>query len=130
MTVHVNNLPEYEREIKKLAIKVISGENLKGELSITFVNDERMIELNKRYAGRLETTDVLSFPFDVPDLLGDIYISLSQADRQKKEGILSELKLLTVHGILHLAGYDDTTEEERNKMRRKEHECLRKWCGY
>lgn len=126
MTVHVNNLPEYEREIKKLAIKVISGENLKGELSITFVNDERMIELNKRYAGRLETTDVLSFPFDVPDLLGDIYISLPQADRQKKEGILSELKLLTVHGILHLAGYDDTTEEERNKMRRKEHECLRK----
>ncbi len=126
MTVHVNNLPEYEREIKKLAIKVISDENLKGELSITFVNDERMIELNKRYTGRLETTDVLSFSFDVPDLLGDIYISLPQADRQKKEGILSELKLLTVHGILHLAGYDDTTEEERNKMRRKEHECLRK----
>jgi len=126
MTVHVNNLPEYEREIKKLAVKVISSENLKGELSITFVNDERMIELNKRYAGRLETTDVLSFPFDVPDLLGDIYISLPQADRQKKEGILSELKLLTIHGILHLAGYDDTTEKERNKIRRKEHEYLRK----
>ncbi len=124
MIVHVNNLIEYENEIKELARKVIRGENLKGELSITFVDDDRMNELNKNYTGRYGTTDVLSFPFDVPELLGDIYISLSQANRQKEGGILSELKLLTVHGILHLAGYDDKTEGERCKIREKEQEYL------
>lgn len=125
MIVHVNNLARYEKEIKELARKVISGENLKGELSITFVDDDKMSELNERYTGRSDSTDVLSFPFDVPLLLGDIYISLTQANRQKEVGILSELKLLTVHGILHLAGYNDSTEEERNKMREKEKEYLK-----
>lgn len=125
MIVHVNNLARYEKEIKELARKVISGENLKGELSITFVDDDEISELNERYTGRSDSTDVLSFPFDVPLLLGDIYISLTQANRQKKVGILSELKLLTVHGILHLAGYNDSTEEERNEMREKEKEYLK-----
>ncbi|MCK4321543.1 rRNA maturation RNase YbeY [candidate division WOR-3 bacterium] len=125
MIVHVNNLARYEKEIKELARKVISGENLKGELSITFVDDDKMSELNERYTGRSDSTDVLSFPFDVPLLLGDIYISLTQANRQKEVGILSELKLLTVHGILHLAGYNDSTEEERNEMREKEKEYLK-----
>lgn len=125
MIVHVNNLARYEKEIKELARKVISGENLKGELSITFVDDDEMSELNERYTGRSDSTDVLSFPFDVPLLLGDIYISLTQANRQKEVGILSELKLLTVHGILHLAGYNDSTEEERNEMREKEKEYLK-----
>ncbi|MCK4571531.1 MAG: rRNA maturation RNase YbeY [Candidatus Stahlbacteria bacterium] len=125
MIVHVNNLARYEKEIKELARKVISGENLKGELSITFVDDDKMSELNERYTGRSDSTDVLSFPFDVPLLLGDIYISLTQANRQKEVGILSELKLLTVHGILHLAGYNDSTEEERNEMREREKEYLK-----
>ena len=125
MIVYVNNLARYEKEIKELARKVISGENLKGELSITFVDDDKMSELNERYTGRSDSTDVLSFPFDVPLLLGDIYISLTQANRQKEVGILSELKLLTVHGILHLAGYNDSTEEERNEMREKEKEYLK-----
>lgn len=125
MIVHVNNLARYEKEIKELARKVISGENLKGELSITFVDDDKMSELNERYTGRSDSTDVLSFPFDVPLLLGDIYISLTEANRQKEVGILSELKLLTVHGILHLAGYNDSTEEERNEMREREKEYLK-----
>lgn len=125
MIVHVNNLARYEKEIKELARKVISGENLKGELSITFVDDDKMSELNERYTGRSDSTDVLSFPFDVPLLLGDIYISLTQANRQKEVGILSELKLLTIHGILHLAGYNDSTEEERNEMREREKEYLK-----
>lgn len=125
MIVHVNNLARYEKEIKELARKVISGENLKGELSITFVDDDKMSELNERYTGRSDSTDVLSFPFDVPLLLGDIYISLTQANRQKEVGILSELRLLTVHGILHLAGYNDSTEEERNEMREREKEYLK-----
>ena len=126
MKIFVNNIPEFEKDIRETAIKVIKGENLKGELSLTFVNDEEMIALNKKYMNRAYTTDVLSFSFDVPDIMGDIYICVSQAERQKEGALLSELKLLTVHGILHLAGYDDQTENAGREMRKKEQEYLRK----
>lgn len=120
MKIWVNNLPDWEDEIRETARRVIEGENLDGELSITFINDDEMVKLNKKYKDRNDTTDVLSFPFDIPQILGDIYISREQADRQKKRSLLKELKLLTVHGILHLAGYKDSTEVEREEMRSKE----------
>jgi probable rRNA maturation factor len=121
MKIFVNNLSEFEEDIRKLARKVVKGEKLKGELSITFVNDKKMKEMNKQYTKRDDVTDVLSFGFDdMPELMGDIYISISQAERQKEGDFLSELKLLTVHGILHLAGYDDKTNHQRKIMREKE----------
>lgn len=124
MRIYVNNLYQYYKEIKETAEQVINGENLSGDLSITFVDDDIMSKLNEKYTGRNGTTDVLSFSFNIPELLGDIYISVEQADRQKENDILYELKLLTIHGILHLAGYNDKEEIERNKMREKEKEYL------
>ncbi len=124
MKIFVNNIPEFEKDIRKTVIKVIKGENLKGEFSVTFVNDAEMQKLNKKYTNRDSTTDVLSFYFDIPEVMGDVYISISQAKRQKEKDLLSELKLLTIHGILHLAGYDDKTEEQKKKMRKKEQEYL------
>jgi probable rRNA maturation factor len=120
MKIFVNNLSEFEEDIRKVAQRVIKKEKLKGELSITFVNDKKMKEMNKKYTNRDNTTDVLSFHFDISEIIGDIYISLQQAERQKKGDLLSELKLLTVHGILHLAGYDDKNASERRIMREKE----------
>ena len=124
MRIYVNNLPQYNKEIKETAERVINGEGLSGDLSITFVDDDIMSKLNKKYTGRNGTTDVLSFSFNIPELLGDIYISIEQADRQKENDILYELRLLTIHGILHLAGYNDKEDKERNKMREKEKEYL------
>jgi probable rRNA maturation factor len=121
MKIFVNNLPELEEDVLKTAQKVVKGEKLIGELSITFVDDKKMKEMNKKYTNRDDITDVLSFGFDdTPELMGDIYISIPQAERQKEEDLLSELKLLTIHGILHLAGYDDKTEEQIKVMREKE----------
>ncbi len=121
MKIFVNNIPEFEEDIRIVAQKVVKREKLKGELSITFVDDKKMKEMNKKYTNRDSITDVLSFPFDdTPELMGDIYISISQAERQKEDDLLSELKLLTVHGILHLAGYDDRTNHQRKIMREKE----------
>ena len=120
MKIFVNNIPEFAEDIRGVAQRVIKKEKLKGELSITFVNDKKMKEMNKKYTNRDNTTDVLSFHFDIPEIIGDIYISLQQAERQKKGDLLSELKLLTVHGILHLAGYDDKNASERRIMREKE----------
>ncbi|MEJ2567361.1 MAG: rRNA maturation RNase YbeY [candidate division WOR-3 bacterium] len=121
MRILVNNIPEFKKEILKTARKVIRSEKLEGNLSITFIDDREMKRMNKKYTNRDNTTDVLSFHFDdIPELMGDIYISLQQAKRQKEKDLLSELKLLTIHGILHLAGYNDTTEEETKVMREKE----------
>ncbi len=124
MKIFINNIPEFEEDIRKVALQVVKGENLTGELSITFIDDAEMKEINKKYANKDRTTDVLSFHFDIPEMLGDIYISIPQAQRQKVGSLLSELKLLTVHGILHLAGYNDTTGKQKKKMRQKEKEYL------
>jgi probable rRNA maturation factor len=124
MKIFVNNIPEFEKDIRKTAIKVIKSENLRGELSVTFVDDVEMKKLNKKYKNRDCTTDVLAFHFNIPDIMGDVYISVPQAKRQKEQDLLFELKLLTIHGILHLAGYDDETEEQKKIMRKKEQEYL------
>lgn len=126
MKVFVNNLPDFEEEIRRAAFMVMEEENLGGELDITFVDDEKIRELNRKYKGIDEVTDVLAFQFNIPSLLGDIYISLSRAEEQKEGDLISELKLLTVHGILHLAGYDDDREEERKRMKDKEFHYLKK----
>lgn len=124
MEIFVNNLPGLEENIRQVAERVVKGEGLEGELSVTFIDDAQMRKLNSKYAKKDSTTDVLSFSFDVSEIMGDIYISIAQAKKQKKGSLLSELKLLTIHGILHLAGYKDKTEQQKKEMRAKEKEYL------
>ena len=88
--------------------------------SVALVSDRRMKELNKLFRSKDSTTDVLSFPhkpdeFD-PDKnsLGDIVISVEQAQKQADENGLSlegEIKQLMLHGLLHLCGYDHETDD-------------------
>ncbi len=102
-----------------------------------FANDSFSRRLNREYRGKDTPTDVLSFPMyesisDLPQegefLLGDIVINLHQAQRQaKKSGrpLFEELKVLLVHGLLHLLGYDhERNEKEERKMRREETRLL------
>uniref|UniRef100_A0A7C4Y9R6 Endoribonuclease YbeY n=1 Tax=candidate division WOR-3 bacterium TaxID=2052148 RepID=A0A7C4Y9R6_UNCW3 len=128
MRVKVNVLPFFEDEIIEIAKKVIKKEKIKGEISITIVDDEYMKELNRNYKNKNRTTDVVSFYYKENEKFktigGDIYISIEQASRQKKRNLLKELKLLVIHGLLHLAGYNDTTKKERKIMRKKEREYL------
>lgn len=94
--------------------------------TIAFISDKEMSELNHDFRGKNSTTDVLSFPyeadeFDVDDsFLGDIVISLEQANRQAIENNLTlelEVKQLILHGILHLLGYDHETDNgEMNEL--------------
>lgn len=97
-------------------------------LSIAFVSDKRIKELNKIFRDKNYATDVLSFPYE-PDqfdfletenFLGDIVISLETAQKQAAENSLSleaEVKQLILHGILHLCGYDHETDEgEMNEL--------------
>ena len=89
-------------------------------LTLAFVSDRRMRELNNQFRGKNTTTDVLSFPFEADEFetdentLGDIVISVEQAERQAAENNLdfdAEVKQLILHGILHLCGYDHETDD-------------------
>lgn len=104
-------------------------EELAGKhFSVAFISDRRMTELNKVFRDKDATTDVLSFPHEADEFesihhlsassetgqfLGDIVISLEQAERQAKSNKLSldkEIRQLILHGALHLAGYDHETD--------------------
>lgn len=90
-------------------------------LTVAFVSDKKIKELNKIFRNKNKTTDVLSFPYE-PDqydyletdnFLGDIVISLETAQKQAAENNLTfetEIKQLILHGILHLCGYDHESD--------------------
>lgn len=98
-------------------------------VTIAFISDKKMCLLNKTFRGKDATTDVLSFPFEAEEFeadennLGDIFISLEQAERQAKENNLdveTEIKQLILHGILHLCGFDHETDDGEMNQRELE----------
>jgi len=93
------------------------------ELSLSFVTEQEIADLHERYVGEPGPTDVLSFPLDEADvtelglrLIGDVVISPAVAARNNPEDPAIELRLLVVHGILHLLGHDHARDEERAEM--------------
>ena len=95
----------------------------RAELSLSFVDDGEIAELHERYMQEPGATDVLSFPLDVDDLdehgvrlLGDVVIAPGVAARNNPDDPQAELRLLVVHGVLHVLGYDHETESERAEM--------------
>ena len=91
------------------------------EVSVLVCDDEFIHALNHQYRGFDKPTDVLSFPQDDPECLGDIVISVDTAARQAAGAnwpIESELALLAVHGLLHLVGHDDEDEVGAATMER------------
>lgn len=101
------------------ALKVLPVEN--ASATVVFISDRAMAELNQRWRGKRGTTDVLSFPaaqdkFEKSEglNLGDVVISVKQAARQAKENGLTfdnEVAQLILHGLLHLCGYDHSTDK-------------------
>lgn len=84
--------------------------------SVVLVSDRRMRALNREFAGKDSATDVLSFPTGeeeriVDPYLGDIFISVETADQQKKGSLEDEIRVLGLHGLLHLLGYDHETDQ-------------------
>lgn len=100
-----------------------------GEVSVAFVDDEQIRELNARYLKHDCATDVLSFPLESRKgyVEGEIVCSAQTAQLvSQRLGCPAEHELLlyVVHGALHLAGYDDQTPEERRAMRVREQQTL------
>ncbi len=100
--------------------------------SVLLVDDAAIRDLNRTYRGVDTPTDVLAFPMRegrfgrlLPDLLGDVVISVETARRHAGAGVLrAELALLLVHGILHLVGYDHHEPAARQRMWRKQRAIL------
>lgn len=103
------------------------------EVSISFVDNEEIRELNRDYRGIDRETDVLSFPLDYDDLvpihlLGDIIISVEKALDQSIEyghSLERELAYLTAHSMLHLCGHDHMEPQEKAVMRDKEKKIMK-----
>jgi probable rRNA maturation factor len=114
-------------ELRTLARETLRGEGVDGpsELSLSFVGAEEIAELHERFMDEPGPTDVLSFPLDDVDeakgqegvrLLGDVVVAPGEAARNNPDDPDSELRLLVVHGILHLLGYDHEEDGARTRM--------------
>jgi probable rRNA maturation factor len=106
-----------------LARATLLGEGIAdAELSISLVTEEEIAELHERYLHEAGPTDVLSFPLDEEAgedglrQLGDVVIAPAIAARNNPDDPAAELRLLLVHGILHLLGHDHVDDRERAEM--------------
>ena len=132
MDITVKNLqskfPVLSSHIKTAVLKVCKELRLlkqKSEISVVFVSRQRMRSINKKYLGHDYVTDVITF--DYRNLYAEIIIcpSAARANAKKfKTSMEKELILYVIHGLLHLAGYDDRKPKDIQRMRLKEKQLL------
>jgi probable rRNA maturation factor len=101
------------------------------EISLAFVDNPTIHQLNKRYLNHNEPTDVLSFPMSDPGckrLTGELVVGaeVAQVEAEKRgHDVQAELALYVIHGLLHLCGHDDKSPADAQKMRKRERHYLR-----
>lgn len=130
--VNLTNKTEHKissESFDELFLLVISKESRPPDsfVNLQLSDDGSIKYLNKKYLGRDEVTDVLSFAADIPgiNLIGDIMIDTKVANAQKESRKLEhELQILFLHGLLHCLGYDHLSAADKNKMDAKEKEFL------
>ena len=116
--------PLSRRELSRFLKEAQEQVGLSGEVTVLLTTDERLRELNREFRHKDSPTDVLSFPAEESlesSYAGDLAISLETAARQAESfahPVLTEIKVLILHGLLHLAGLDHETD--RGRMARRE----------
>ena len=130
-----NAHPQYRRRHHETILLVRSV--LKGEkhpnaaINVIFNDNKQMVELNTAFLHQKYPTDVISFPLqdsDTKGVVGEVYVNIDQAQRQANEysvSLSNELARLTIHGVLHLLGYDDKTVRQKNIMTMLENRYLK-----
>ncbi|OES44333.1 rRNA maturation RNase YbeY [Domibacillus iocasae] len=130
-----NELDEGAEKLSEELLQLAAAKELVpdgSEVSVTFVTNDRIQEINRDYREKDAPTDVISFALeemgeeevaitgaDSPRILGDIIISIDRAKEQAEEyghSFERELGFLTVHGFLHLLGYDHMNEQDEKEM--------------
>jgi probable rRNA maturation factor len=143
MTIEITNrsgVAAPEREIESLLTFGLDYMDLhpECELSVTFVDDKEMEELHIKWMDEPGTTDVLSFPMDMPEgkhdavTLGDIVIDPIVAANQAAAAGHStnhEIFILAAHGLLHILGYDHADKDEEMVMFELQETIVKKWAA-
>jgi len=123
--------PGLDREkFKKWVTEVIKTYDKEpGELAFIFVSDDYLYKMNKKYLNHDCYTDVITFDYSKENIIsGDVFISVDRVkENADKYGVtfINELSRVIIHGVLHLIGFKDKTEEEKNFMRQEENKALR-----
>jgi rRNA maturation RNase YbeY len=125
-------LPTGRRKIAAWVKDTIAAEGYKaGDIAYIFCSPEYHLVMNRQYLGHDYRTDVITFDYSDCEgtriISGDIFIDHAQVALQAAEwgaGADEELFRVMIHGVLHLCGYDDHTDDQRAAMRAKEDTCL------
>ncbi|NLH39522.1 MAG: rRNA maturation RNase YbeY [Elusimicrobia bacterium] len=109
--------------IKKAAFLTLKQNNKKiDELNIIFLSDKEIKKINSKFLNHRRATDVIAFDYSndiIPEKVADIFISVDTAEKNSKRYSIpfeTEILILTVHGSLHISGFDDKTVEEKRTM--------------
>ena len=118
-----------KKALKKWLGSIITQENhIEGELNFLFCDDDHLHQLNVEFLAHDTLTDILTFDYNVgSQVFADICISIDRIQDNAAEHqtpVLNELHRVMAHGVLHLCGYKDGTDNEKKQMRKKEDEYL------
>lgn len=130
---HHIDFPEINTETISDWIKEVCRRQLRktGQIHYIFCNDDKILEINKKYLDHDYFTDIITFDYSENNVVsGDIFISLDTVRSnaaELNESYSKELLRIIIHGILHLCGQDDKMPADKSEMTRKENEALELW---
>lgn len=122
-------IPNNKRLLKRWIKNIIEINNYQlGEINIVFTSERNILSINSTYLNHSYLTDIITFPYTSGRIISsDIYICIPvvKSNAQKyNQTFFDELNRIMIHGVLHLVGYNDSTEKEKNEMRKAEDESL------
>ena len=123
-------IPGFNSEFFVLSLTNLLNKEAKilGDISIIFVSDSYLLEMNQKYLNHDYYTDIITFDYcDMNIVSGDLFISVDRVQENAETfdvDVLTELHRVMIHGVLHLCGYKDKTEEEERNMRELENKYL------
>jgi len=129
-----SEVPVHVEEFVRLGEAICKGENKAiSWLELVFVDEEGIVEINSKYLKKSYVTDVITFSYSdnsqmsASEIEGTIYMCNNRIQEQANElgvPIIDEFRRIFIHGVLHLCGYDDKTEEQKNRMTALENRYL------
>lgn len=127
-------VPNFDTQLLENTLEYLISEEgfVSGDVNIIYCSDEHLLQMNKDYLNHDYYTDIITFDYvDDQIVSGDLFISLDRIKEnasQFADNLDQELFRVMIHGVLHLCGYHDKTDEEKHTMRDKEDKYL-KYAG-
>jgi rRNA maturation RNase YbeY len=123
-------MPDFEKDqLEKVLAFLVQNENYQsGDINVVFCSDTYLLQMNKSYLNHDYFTDIITFDYVEDKIIsGDLFISLDRIKENADtyaDDFSQELYRVVIHGVLHLCGYKDKSESEKNEMRAKENQYL------